>query len=174
MGTLLLLNPKGYVMARRRRSRSGAVAKRGSFSRPLSMLVPAAIGAGGALAVNGILNYAVPDSLKENLMSGNMVYVTRAGIAILLGLFGPRIPVVGKYASDMARGALIVTMTDFAKVQAAGQGYNLSGLGYIGPGRIANRGGGNVRALPGMGNAGMYVNGGMGRAAGVNMYVNRR
>lgn len=125
-------------MARRRRSRSSRRGiTRGSFARPLSLLMPSAVGAAGALAVNGIINYApIPDNLK----AGNMLFLTRAAIALGLGMLGPKLPVVGKYARDAAQGALIVTMTDFGKVIAIGQGVNLSGLGYTGPARVMRTG----------------------------------
>lgn len=147
-------------MARRRRHRRNPVSIKGSFARPLSLIAPAATGAAGALLVNGIVNYApLPDQLK----SGNMLYLTRAGLAVLLGLFGPRLPVVGRMAREAAVGALIVTATDFGKLLALQSGMNLSGLGYIGPARVIGVRNGNggvgkfvpatnrVMSAPGMG-----------------------
>lgn len=131
-------------MARKRRNRSSRGISRGSFSRPLSLLRPAATGAAGALIVNGIVNHApIPDTLK----AGNMIYVTRAALAILLGIFGPKLPMVGRYASEAAVGALIVTATDFGKLLALQNGVNLSGLGYIGPARVVPMG--QLLARPG-------------------------
>ena len=160
MPQLVLLNPIGVShMAKRRRHRRNPVTIKGTFARPLSLITPAATGAAGALLVNGIINYApIPDQLK----SGNMLYLTRAGLAVLLGLFGPRLPVIGRFAREAAVGALIVTATDFGKLLALQAGMNLSGLGYIGPARVIgvrNNNGGmgkyvpNVRAMnaPGMG-----------------------
>ena len=131
-------------MARRHHKRRGQRA-RGGFAQPLSLIAPAATGAAGALLVNGIINYApIPDMLK----AGNMLYLTRAGIAILLGLFGPRIPFIGPFAHNAALGALIVTAADFGKMLALQQGMNLSGLGYIGPARVVASNGGVGRFIP--------------------------
>lgn len=139
-------------MKRRRHRRNPIALGRGSFSRPLSLAGPAITGAAGALAVNAVVNYApLPDFLK----SGNTLYLTRAGLAILLGLMGPRLPFVGRYAKDAAVGALIVTATDFGKLMALSQGVNLSGLGYVGPGRVVGNGMGRLErgaiAAPGLG-----------------------
>jgi hypothetical protein len=148
-------------MATRRRRFGNHVSRfRGSFNRPLSLLIPSAVGAAGALAVNAVVNYApLPDALK----AGNTVYLTRAGLALAIGMVGPRLPVLGRYASDMARGALIVTMTDFGKVLALQQNINLSGLGYIGPARVVQGPSHWLRGPRGMsgagvGRAGMYIN----------------
>lgn len=137
-------------MAHRKHRRRGSKShSRGAFSRPLSLVAPAVTGAAGALAVNAIVNYApLPDTLK----GGNMLYLTRAGLAILIGMFGGRIPVIGRFAHQAALGALIVTAADFGKLLALQQGVNLSGLGYIGPARIIS---------------------GPGRASGVGRFVPR-
>lgn len=126
-------------MARRHRSHRSHRAHRGSFRQPLTLLKPAVTGAAGALAVNGIINYApIPDNLK----AGNMLYLTRAAIAVLLGIFGPRLPLVGSFAREGAIGSLIVTATDFGKVLALQTaGVNLSGLGYTGPARVVRMNG---------------------------------
>jgi hypothetical protein len=146
-------------MRHRKHRRSRGSHSRGAFTKPLSLVAPAVTGAAGALAVNAIINYApVPDQLK----AGNMLYLTRAGIAILLGIFGPRLPFVGRYAHAAALGSLIVTTTDFGKLLALQQGVNLSGLGYIGPARVLSGPGrtgnvgrfvprGNTMSAPGMG-----------------------
>lgn len=142
-------------MARRRSRARNRAASRSNFSRPLSLVMPAFIGAGGALAVNAIVNYApLPDVMK----TGKAIYLTRAGLAVALGMFGSRLPGIGRYAGKMAEGALIVTMADLGKQVATEQGYNLSGygLGYTSAARIAPPN--NVRRMsgvrPGMG---MYV-----------------
>lgn len=150
-------------MAKRRRSRrTRSTYRRNPIS--LNMLTPtlsrAATGAAGALAVNGIVsNSPLPDSMK----TGNMIYLTKAAIAALLAAFGPKLPVVGRFARDMAQGSLTVTLTDFGKQFAAGQGINLSGVGYVSPANIVN---GklpyNAASLGGkfarMGRVGEYVN----------------
>ena len=155
----------------RERKRSRSMLARGSVSRPLTLLVPAAIGAGGALAVNGLVNHVpLPDALKL----GRMIYVTRFGLAVLLGTFGKQLPVIGKYAGDMARGAMIVTMTDLGKELSLQAGVNLSGTGYVGPARVVSRRGArplpnNVRMLPrGNNRMNMYVPSGM---RGIGKYV---
>lgn len=136
-------------MARRRsRSRQRGFARPGfSLSGVPALIMPAAVGAAGALAVNGITNYLIPESMRATLLTGNTAYVTRAGIALLIGIVGPRIPGVGRYARDMAMGALIVQAADFGKQIALSNDINLSGLSYIGPARIAASGQGNVRQL---------------------------
>lgn len=165
-------------MAKRRksRSRSRSMLARGSVQRPLTLLVPAAIGAGGALAVNGLVNYVpLPDMLK----TGRMIYLTRFGLAVALGVFGRQLPVIGRYATDMARGAMIVTMTDLGKELSLQTGVNLSGTGYVGPSRIVSRqrnGNGRpgnvVRMLPRSG-TGMYVPQGNRGMSGIAKYVRR-
>lgn len=157
---------------RRHRSRRYArnpVSIRRALSNPVQVLKPAIVGAAGALAVNGIVNYVpfIPDTWK----TGNMLMLTKAALALALGTVGPKLPVVGRHAGKMAEGALTVLATDLGKQLAMNAGYNLSGVGYINPARIMNQA--NVRALSsarGVGNAGMYVHG----ARGVGMYVNGR
>lgn len=161
MAKLILLNPLGGSMSRRSSSRRSS--GRGAFTRPLSLLQPAAVGGLGALAVNGLVNYA---PLPATLKVGNTVFLTRAVLAVLLGMFGAKIPIIGRYAGDMAKGSLIVTIADFGKTLALAQGVNLSGLGFINPGRVVSIG---PRALNN-GNrngAGMYVPPGR-----MSMYVN--
>lgn len=152
-------------MARRRKRSKGRALTRGSFRQPLTLLAPAATGAAGALLVNGIINYApIPDQLK----AGNVLYLTRAAIAVLLGIFGPRIPVVGPFARDAAVGSLIVTATDFGKLIALQQGFNLSGLGYIGPARVVNGPGARI------GNVGRLMPRAVMSAPGVGAFIPRR
>jgi hypothetical protein len=166
MPQLVLLNPIGARhMARHRRRRHARTSSgRGAFTKPLSLVAPAVTGAAGALVVNGIINYApIPDQLK----AGNLLYLTRAGIAILLGMFGPRLPVVGRFAHAAALGSLIVTTTDFGKLLALQQGVNLSGLGYIGPARVLTG--------PGRGNnVGRFVPRNAMSAPGVGAFIPRR
>jgi len=161
MAKLILLNPLGGNMARRRSS-SRRSSGRGAFSRPLTLLQPAAIGGLGALAINGLVNYA---PLPATLKVGNTVFLTRGVLAVLLGMFGSKLPIIGRYAADMAKGSLIVTIADFGKTLALAQGVNLSGLGFINPGRVVsigpkaltngNRSGAGMYVPPGR--VGMYV-----------------
>lgn len=134
-------------MAKRSRSRSRRSLTRGSFRQPLSLARPVVVGAAGALAVNGIVNHVpLPDAMK----AGNMIFATRATIALILGIFGPRLPFVGAYAREAAIGSLIVTAADFGKLLALQQGVNLSGTGYVGPARVMNmRGGTGMLIAPG-------------------------
>lgn len=147
-------------MAKRRRSSSRRRGS-GSFSRPLSLLKPAAVGAAGALTLNAITNHAIPENLRGTLLAGNTAYLTRGAIAVLMGMYGPRLPFVGRYAGEMARGALVVVFADLLRQLAMQSNLpvNLSGMGYIGPARVVN--------LPRNGMAGMRG------VHGMRMYVNR-
>lgn len=73
-----------------------------------NMAMTALQGAGGALAVNTMLNY-VP--LPAMLKSGNGKYIARGLGAVALGVFGDKI-LPGHSAQNMAVGALTVTMHD--------------------------------------------------------------
>lgn len=155
-------------MAKRRRYARNPVNIRRALSNPVAILKPAVVGAAGALAVNGIVNYVpyIPDSFK----TGNALFLTKAALALVIGTFGPKLPVIGRHASKMAEGALTVTMADVGKQLATSAGYNLSGVGYANPAVVMNR-------APGRPALSMYVNGqrpgmaGVGRTA---MYVNGR
>ena len=164
-------------MARRRRRtssrrRSNPISIRRALSNPVAVVKPAIVGAAGALAVNGIINYApLPDTLK----TGNALLLTKAVLALAIGTFGPKLPVVGRHAAKMAEGALTVQMADIGKTLAMNYGYNLSGMGFASPASIMYRqgqqNGGNVRqlgayvtrnqgaGLRGMSRAGQYVRG---------------
>lgn len=148
------------------RYRRNPVNIRAALSRPLAVLQPAAVGAAGALAMNAVVNYVpgIPDQMKV----GNNLYLLKAGIALLIGTFGPRLPVVGKYAGKMAEGALTVLLTDIGRNLAMQQGYNLSGTGFVSPARVVSlpsngaRTGEYVtaqRRMAGMRGTGQYVNG---------------
>lgn len=142
---------------RRRRSRRYArnpVSIRRALSNPMGVVKPAVVGAAGALAVNGIVNYVpfIPDSFKV----GNALHLTKAALALILGTIGPKLPIVGRHAGKMAEGALTVVMADVGKQLAMNAGYNLSGTGFVNPARVMNgngNGGGNVRQI------GQYVRG---------------
>lgn len=159
-------------MARRSRRRQRGFARPGSISlgNLPSLIVPAATGAAGALAVNGVTNYMIPESMRPTLLSGNMAYVTRAGIAVLIGMLGPKfLPKFARVTRDAAMGALIVTAADFGKSVALANDINLSGLSYIGPARVASQGAGNVRQI------GAYIGrpGATPRMAGMGAYIRR-
>ena len=148
-----------------RRYRRNPVNIKSALSRPMAVIQPAAIGAAGALAMNGIINY-VP-GIPDNLKVGNNLYLTKAVIALLIGTFGPRLPGIGKYAGKMAEGALTVLLTDVGRNLAMQQGYNLSGTGFVSPARVVSlpRNGGN-----GNGNLKEYVTP-RARMAGAGQYV---
>ena len=145
----------------------------------MGIVKPAAAGAAGALAVNLVMNQISPH-LPAAIMDGKMAYVTKSAVAILLGVFGSKLPGIRPYARNMAQGSLTVTLADLGKDLAAGSGINLSGVGYINPGWIASprvAGGGTVPAA--LGRAGMYVNGPARAAAaarmnGMGQYLVRR
>ena len=115
----------------RRRRRSNPIG--GMFGGIVPQLMTALKGAGGAIAVNAIYNY-VP--LPAMLRQGKMVYVTKAALAMFLGVFGRRF--LGAAATDMARGALTVITTQAAVEVLANTGLRLgesySGIGYYSPG----------------------------------------
>lgn len=157
-------------MARRRRRssarRRNPLSLGRALSNPLAVAKPAIIGAAGALAVNGIVNYApLPDVLK----TGNTVYLTKAGIALLLATVGRKF--LGAHATKMAEGALTVIAADVGKQLAMSQGINLSGVGFVSPAMIMNRAGQpRLAAVGGVRGAGMYVHG----VRGAGMYVRGR
>lgn len=124
--------------AKRRRSRVGGIArtvrryKRNPSTAPganiTNMLMTSLQGAGGAIAVNTILNYIpLPDMLK----TGNMKYLVRGAAAIMLGIAGRRV-LPARVATNMAIGSLTVTMHDAIR-EVAGNlipGVTLGGVGY--------------------------------------------
>lgn len=70
-------------------------------------------GAVGSVAVNAIASF-LPDTVK----TGKLLYVTRAGIAILIGTVGKK--VLGQHARAMAEGALAVNFADLINSMAGG------------------------------------------------------
>lgn len=81
-------------------------------------------GAVGGIAVNAVTSF-LPDTFK----TGNVLYVTRAAIAILIGTVGSKL--VGKHARSAAEGAMAINMADFINTFAAGKlpGSTLHGVG---------------------------------------------
>ena len=166
---------------KRRRTRRNPISLRSAGAQAQALFQPALTGAAGALAVNAIINYApLPDMLKE----GRTIYLTKAALAVLLGMLGRQLPFIGRNAAAMARGALTVVLTDLGKDLAlAYGGMNLSGIGYLNPGWVVSPktpyNNGVMPNLPGR--LGYYVQGrlprpvtqsalhGVGRAG---MYVN--
>jgi len=105
-----------------RRRRRNPVSATGGL---MPLLNAALMGAAGATAINAAVSYL---PLPTALQTGNMKHVTKAAMAIGLGLFGRRF--LGKAALSMAQGSLTVTMTDAIKDVAAGAGMS---LGYYAP-----------------------------------------
>lgn len=88
----------------------------------LAQLVGAAQGAAGAVAVDIAIKYLpLPAAMK----AGNMQHVTRAGLAIGLGLIGKKF--VGRAAGRMAEGALTVSAYGILKNVANSAGMKLAG-----------------------------------------------
>lgn len=159
------INFKVNTMKRRSRRyrRNPSARGRGlslSTAGAMSIVKPAAVGAVGALSVNLIMNQ-LGSSLPATLTDGKMNYVTRAAVAMLLGVFGGKVPGLRPYARNMAQGSLTVTLSDLGREVAAGAGINLAGMGrvgYINPGFIATPWAAGRGNIPGtMGRVGQYV-----------------
>ncbi len=119
---------------RRRRHRNPI-----SLKSPMALLMPALMGAGGALAVNAAINYL---PLPAFAKAGRTRYLTQFGLAFALGVFGKKF--IGAKAEEMAKGAMIVTMTNALKdVVGGATGLQLGDAGddgaisYYSPAQIA-------------------------------------
>lgn len=139
------------VYANPRRRRRNPIGLGGMFGNVTHQLAGAAKGAAGALAVNAIYNY-VP--LPAMLRTGYVGLATKVGIAMLLGTFGRRLPVIGGMAAEMSRGSLTVIATQVLSGLLANTGLRLgdasySGIGYYSPAEIVD----------GMGGVGEYLSG---------------
>lgn len=94
----------------------------------MSSLTDAAIGAGGALAVDMAFNFLpLPATLKTG-MAGT---AAKAATAIAIGTLGRK--VLGRTAGKMAAGALTVIAYDALKAYVPGVA-TVAGLGYMSPG----------------------------------------
>lgn len=130
---------------RRRRSAAPAKRRRHTYRRNPSsrgtgivgMLMGALQGGAGALAVDVIANFL---PLPATMKTGQMANVSKAGIAVLIGVLGKKVLPSG-VASRMAEGALAVIAHDTLKgvigpmVPALGLS-GLGGLGYFPGGAI--------------------------------------
>lgn len=159
------LSFKVNTMAKRRRRYRRNPSSRGrgvslSTSGAMGIIKPAAVGAVGALSVNLIMNQIGP-SLPATLTDGKMNYITRSAVAILLGVFGGKMPGLRPYARGMAQGSLTVTLADLGREIAGDAGINLAGMGragYINPGYVVPAYMPGGRTIPGaMGRAGQYL-----------------
>jgi hypothetical protein len=124
----------------------------------MSGITDAAIGAGGALAVDMAFNYL---PLPANMKTGMVGVAAKAATAIALGTVGRK--VLGRTAGKMAAGALTVIAYDALKGFVPGAASPVAGLGYFNPGLPAGY-------LPQQG-MGEYIN--SSNMAGVSEYIYR-
>jgi hypothetical protein len=126
---------------RRRRSRgsrkSGGVGFVKSFSPSVRniqpMLIGAAQGAAGALAVNAIVRYA---PLPAMLITGRMAFLTRAALALGVGYVASNV-LPNRVAARMAEGALTVVAVDALRdLILTTTGVSLAGVSYYSPAQL--------------------------------------
>lgn len=127
-------------------------------------LVPAGIGAAGALAVDVMLGYAAPH-LPAALTTGTLApALTRIAAAVGLGMATQMVTKDRNMAEQVAAGAIIVTLyaqgkkmvqAQFPTLPLSGMGVYVHGMGYAGA----------ARAFADPRGLGVYVAGGGGSAA---------
>lgn len=106
------LNPRG---SRRRYRRNPSVFRGGLMGIVHNQIVPAAYGAGGAVALNLALSYLpLPDSLKTGWTRHGVRLLGALGIGFVAEKF-----VKGKAGQSIASGALVVVMYDIVKAALA-------------------------------------------------------
>lgn len=156
MGQLMLINPKRRTrkktaskkrravrrnpvsVAPRRKRRSASLAVRRAVRRvrrnPAGLstgimgdVMDAAIGAGGAVAVNTVYDML---PLPLTMKTGMGQTIGKAATAVMLGMFGKRI--LGRTAGKMAAGALTVIAYDVIKGMMPAPG-TVAGMGYMSP-----------------------------------------
>lgn len=121
-------NPIGIARVAHRRTRRGARRHNPigglSMGGVTGMLLKGLKGAGGAVVINAVTHY-----LPAAVTTGNVNYLTRAALSILLGTVGQK--ALGSTARDMAEGALVVTIHDFINSMTGTllPGSDLKGLG---------------------------------------------
>lgn len=159
------------VSRRRRRNPSsrGSLSLRSVARQPAKFLMPALIGAVGAIGVNTAMSRLMPMLLPANLqstfMTGRVRYLTQAAAAIGLGMAAQKLGMRRGMAEKMAEGSLTVTFTDMLRDFAMSAGISLGGMGYYLPGRQAGRAVPSASGVPGMtmnglnGRMGAYVTG---------------
>lgn len=91
----------------------------------MGSLLHAAYGAGGALAIDVAVTYL---PLPASLTTGNAKYLTKAALAVSLGIIGKKF--LGRTAAKMAEGALTVQAYEFGKSLMQSAGMNLA---YMSP-----------------------------------------
>ena len=154
--TLLLVNP------RKRHKRHSRAVTLGGFGAGLvprlstvqPMVLGAFQGAAGAITVNAILRFL---PLPAMLTTGRVMYLTRAAVAIALGMVASKVA-GGKIGVKMAEGALIVVAVDVIRdLLMSTAGIN---LGYYSPARVVGSrmaGIGNGGLMRGVGRTGKYL-----------------
>lgn len=163
----------GGAVTHRRRRRGGGrglfAGLRSSGGSVMPMLKSGVIGGAGALGVDIAMGYALPllpASMQSSINadgSANLGYYgAKAAIAIGIGLYGRRLPVIGGYAPAIAQGALTVMSYQLLR------GFVPAGvsLGFFNPapamssrgmGKILSSGVGKIVSLPSAGGAGTQV-----------------
>lgn len=148
---------------RNRRSSGGRRMARLSFN-PKSFLndtlMPASIGAAGALALDAALTFAspyIPAQLNTGIARSGVKIAGAIGIGMIAGMIG------GKRLGEQAMaGAVIVTMYDLLKPFAAGVIPGVSGydMGWVSPApQLASYVGYDNAYSGGMNGMGTYING---------------
>lgn len=159
---LAVVNPRRRRKHHYRRNPSHRGGGSVSFNNAGHLLKKASIGAGGAIANNAFMNYVGTMLLPDSMLQGPMIYVSKFGSAILMGIALKKVGVRPETALKMTEGAMIVTMTQAMQYAALTYaGVNLSGVGYISPGRVVNA---RQRSMSGAGKyltgTGKYLSGG--------------
>lgn len=131
---------KKRVTRRRRKSpvarrRRNPIARRGMGMRLIdNQIIPAAIGASGALVLDIAMGYA--NRMAPNMLTGGPMRHAIKGVAAILIGMGAEMVVKKRTASEMTKGALTVIMHDVAKETTQQFAPNIplseyvSGLGY--------------------------------------------
>lgn len=137
--TELMSNPRRRRRSHRRR-RSVMRLRRNPMPSTKSLfnsMVPALIGAGGALAVDALFGQ-IGAQLPASLQTGVMVPVTRIGAALAVGWGLGK--VAGKsFGNDVAAGAITVTLYDIIKSYVQTNMPSIPLARYAGPGPRLNR-----------------------------------
>lgn len=129
-------NPIGLARVHRTRRharRRNPIAGLGNIG---SLVLNGLKGAAGGVVVNAVTNF-----LPATFRTGNVLYVSRAALAIVLGTVGAK--VVGRHARPMAEGALAINFADLINSFGGGMlpGSQLHGVNYGQMGEIpANMG----------------------------------
>lgn len=162
METLMLVNPR-----KRSRRRGRSLALGGRLLPRLSTIQPLMIGAfqgaAGALAVNAVLRFL---PLPAFLVTGRVMYVTRAMVALGIGMVAQNVA-GGRIGTRMMEGALTVVAVDVVRdLLMTTAGIN---LGYYSPARVVGgrpaNGNGAAMRMAGIGRTGKYLSsvGGTGK-----------